>query len=113
MIKFKPPSIEKQLENKCVRRCKALGWECLKLRVVGAGGFMDRSVFTASGRWFIIEFKDRGKRGDPKQRAFRRRMIAVGQQPLLIDTVEKLELFFFHAIHSIPIPDQSDLTRFD
>ena len=105
-------SLEKTFENKLKRELKKHKCECLKVKVIGESGFMDRLVINASGIYYPCEIKDLDKYADPLQVSFCKRLLKVGVQPVLINSEDKLDRFLYYVIHSLPIPADSDLTHF-
>ena len=106
-------SKEKKYERALKRALKIHKCECLKVKVIGESGFMDRLVINASGIYYPCEVKDEGKYADPLQISFCKRLLKVGVRPVLINSQEKLDKFIFYVIHSLPIPEDSDLTHFE
>lgn len=48
---------EKPLEDRCVAKIEARGWQALKLIILGKMGFPDRTILRAGGRIAFLEFK--------------------------------------------------------
>lgn len=53
-------TLEKQIEDRLVKWCKARGLQCLKLRIDGVNGFPDRTILGPNGLCIFIELKRPG-----------------------------------------------------
>jgi hypothetical protein len=52
--------LEKQIEDRLVKWCKARGLQCLKLRIDGVNGFPDRTILGPNGLCIFVELKRTG-----------------------------------------------------
>lgn len=62
--------LEKQIEDRLVKWCKARGLQCLKLRIDGVNGFPDRTILGPGGLCIFVELKRPGGVLSPAQKNF-------------------------------------------
>ena len=64
------PVLEKHVEAKFLKACKARGWLCLKQNVVGRRGYPDRLVIRKDGLHVWVELKrEKGVLSDSQKQA--------------------------------------------
>lgn len=90
---------ESAIESYLVRRVKALGGECRKVQWIGRNGAPDRLVMLNTGlrvggayatsAW--VELKATGKKAEAHQAREHKRMRAMGQVVVVIDSIEGVE----------------------
>lgn len=91
---------ERDIEAHLVRRVKELGGEVRKVEWIGRRGAPDRlvmlSLHNRRGRWsscraIWVELKAPGKVAEPHQLREHKRMRAMGQVVVVIDSIEGVE----------------------
>jgi hypothetical protein len=91
---------EKEIEAYLVKRVKDLGGECRKVQWIGRHGAPDRVVMRGERDgpgWAIpaetiwVELKAPGEKARPSQVREHKRMRAVGQRVVVIDSIEGVE----------------------
>ncbi len=97
---------ERDIEAHLVRRVKDLGGECRKIKWIGRRGAPDRLVMLPECRvpygsgdgWrlaraelIFVELKAPGKKAEPHQLREHKRMQAMGQRVVVIDSIEAIE----------------------
>ena len=85
---------ERDIERALVERVKALGGEVRKVQWIGRRGAPDRLVMLPSTEWrapIWVELKAPGKPAEPHQAREHRRMRAMGQRVVVIDSLEAIE----------------------
>lgn len=91
-LKMRESTIEKYL----VKRVKELGGEVRKVSWIGRRGAPDRLVMLPQGPWAIwqtvwVELKAPGKTAEPHQLREHKRMQAMGQRVVVIDSLEGVD----------------------
>ena len=91
---------ERDIEKHLVRRVKELGGEVRKVQWIGRRGAPDRLVMVPHGprggrnssiKTFFVELKAPGKKPEPHQAREHRRMRDMGQNVVVIDSVDAVE----------------------
>jgi hypothetical protein len=91
---------ERDIEAHLVKRVKELGGEVRKVKWVGRRGAPDRLVMmpthSRSGPWSAcptvwVELKAPGKKAEPHQLREHKRMAAMGQRVVVIDSIEGVD----------------------
>ena len=82
---------ESQIENALVKAVKQAGGECRKVQWIGRRGAPDRLVLLKNGITLWVELKAPGKKADPHQTREHKRMVALGQNVQVIDSLESIE----------------------
>lgn len=81
---------EKFIEAALVKRVKSLGGEVRKAAWIGRRGAPDRLVML-DGRTIFVELKAPGEKPEPHQEREHERMRAMGQEVVVIDSIEGVE----------------------
>lgn len=79
---------ERDIEKHLVQRVKALGGEVRKVKWIGRTGAPDRLVMLPDWGACWVELKATGKKAEPHQLREHKRMSAMGQHVVVIDSVE-------------------------
>jgi hypothetical protein len=91
---------ERDIEAHLVKRVKELGGEVRKVQWLGRRGAPDRLVMmpahSRSGPWSAcptvwVELKAPGKKAEPHQLREHKRMAAMGQRVVVIDSIEGVD----------------------
>lgn len=83
---------EAAVERELMRRVKALGGLCEKVRVAGRRGFFDRLVVLPGGRVIFVELKrPRYGRLSPHQKQYRDRFAALGLAVAVVRRSEDID----------------------
>jgi hypothetical protein len=81
---------ESAIESYLVKRVQALGGEVRKAAWIGRRGAPDRCVML-DGRTIFVELKAPGQKAKPHQLREHARMQAMGQEVVVIDSLEGVE----------------------
>jgi hypothetical protein len=86
---------ESLIESYLVKRVKELGGEVRKVKWIGRNGAPDRLVMLPAQReyesTFWVELKATGKKAEPHQLREHKRMRAMGQNVVVIDSIEGVD----------------------
>jgi hypothetical protein len=82
---------ESIIERYLVLRVKSLGGEVRKVKWVGHRGAPDRLVMLPATSTIWVELKTTGKRPEPHQLREHDRMQAMGQNVVVIDSIEGVD----------------------
>ena len=85
---------EREVEAHLVAVVKSLGGECRKVRWIGRQGAPDRLVMLPQGVLHWVELKRPGGKLEAHQAREHRRMLAMGQRVLVLDTIDKIDEVF-------------------
>lgn len=85
---------ESAIEAYLVATVKELGGEVRKLKWIGRRGAPDRVVMLPGSVLFWIELKRPGGMAEAHQAREHRRMLAMGQRVIILDTFEKIDQWF-------------------
>ena len=85
---------ESTVEKYLVARVKAAQGEVRKVRWIARNGAPDRVVFFERGEIYWIELKRPRKVAEEHQEREHRRLRAMGQYALVLDSVEAVDAFF-------------------
>jgi len=80
--------LESPIEKAFKKHVETLGWWCLKLKVISHAGFPDRVLMKAPGRIVFVELKATGKKPRPLQVYVMKRLIKLGFEVHVIDSIE-------------------------
>ena len=83
---------EKIIEAHLVKRVQSLGGEVRKASWIGRRGAPDRCVML-NGRTIWVELKATGKTAEPHQEREHARMRKMGQEVVVLDTIEAVDAF--------------------
>ena len=93
---------ESTVEKHLVKRVKALGGECRKVQWIGRRGAPDRIVMLPGktrfsvnwpGKTVWVELKRPGEVAEPHQAREHERMRKMGQQVVVLDSIEAVDKF--------------------
>jgi len=82
---------ESEIEKYLVKRVKELGGEVRKAKWIGRRGAPDRLVMLPINRTIWVELKATGKVAEPHQLREHKRMKAMGQSVVVIDSLEGVD----------------------
>lgn len=82
---------ESQIENALVKAVAVAGGECRKVQWIGRRGAPDRLVLLPNGVIWWVELKAPSKKPEPHQEREHKRMRAMGQTVVVIDSLEQIE----------------------
>jgi hypothetical protein len=83
---------ESQIEAYLVKQVKQLGGEVRKIQFIGRRGAPDRLVMMPrAGRSAWVELKATGKVAEPHQMREHKRMQAMGQRVVVIDSIDGVD----------------------
>ena len=82
---------ESQIEAYLVKRVKELGGEVRKIQFIGRRGAPDRLVMLPFADHAWIELKATGKVADPHQLREHKRLQAMGQRVVVIDSIDGVD----------------------
>ena len=88
--------LEKHIEKYLVDKVKSLGGKAYKFSSPSNRAVPDRICCFPKGITIFVELKAPGKGPTPLQNKVHRDMRAMGQQVLVIDTKEKVDVFIHH-----------------
>lgn len=85
--------LESAIERRVQKYAEERGWLVRKLTWIGRTGAPDR-LYMRRGRFVFAEFKQAGKKPDPKQAREHERLRAAGAEVVVIDSIEQGFEFF-------------------
>ena len=85
---------ESKIEQALVQRIKRLGGEIRKTQWLCRRGAPDRTVMLPGGRLVFVELKATGKKPEAHQAIKHEKLRRVGQEVLVIDSLESIEKHF-------------------
>lgn len=85
--------IERDVEQRLIRRVQGLGGECWKLAPLGVIGIPDRLVLLPGGRCAFAEIKAPGEKPRKLQVFWLNRLRGLGFVAVCLDTIEAVEEF--------------------
>lgn len=89
---------EKKIEKRLNCEIKKLKGLSLKLNSQSANGIPDRLALLPDGKLYFIELKSRGKKLDPLQEYWRKKLEGLGFEAKKIDSLEILEEFISEVV---------------
>lgn len=81
---------EHDVEARLVKEVRALGGMAMKVTSPGLAGVPDRLVMLPGGRTAWVEVKAPGKKPRPLQAAMHRRLVELGQQVYVLDSIDQI-----------------------
>lgn len=94
------PKREKQVEQKLVRRVKAMGGIPLKLNPIGMNGIPDRLILLPNKEAFFIELKAPGKKPRPLQIKRIEQLEKLGFRCFVLDNEKQIDEVLRDGIRS-------------